>query len=282
MKIYLDCLPCLLRQSIDASRLASDKEEIQEAIVQEAIGLISNYQDYRYSPEIGREIHQIVKKHTNIPDPYKGIKEESIKTALEIYPSLKHFLYGKSDRLYWALKIAATGNIIDYGVYSHVNIEDKLMEELEKEFIISHMKKFKDQLKKSKNLLIIGDNAGETVFDRVLIEECLHLDITYAVRSEPIINDATLEDAQESGLGQCTKIISTACNAPGLIIDECSKEFLEIFNRADIIISKGQGNYETLSGVKREMFFLLKAKCPVIADSLGVEVNDYVFQWKGL
>ncbi len=282
MKIYLDCLPCLLRQSIDASRLASDKEEIQEAIVQEAIGLISNYQDYRYSPEIGREIHQIVKKHTNIPDPYKGIKEESIKTALEIYPSLKHFLYGKSDRLYWALKIAATGNIIDYGVYSHVNIEDELMEELEKEFIISHMKKFKDQLKKSKNLLIIGDNAGETVFDRVLIEECLHLDITYAVRSEPIINDATLEDAQESGLGQCTKIISTDCNAPGLIIDECSKEFLEIFNRADIIISKGQGNYETLSGVKREMFFLLKAKCPVIADSLGVEVNDYVFQWKGL
>ncbi len=108
-----------------------------------------------------------------------------------------------------------------------------------------------------------------------------NIDITYAVRSEPIINDATIEDARASGLEHCTNLVSTGCNAPGLIIDECTTQFKDIFNNADIVISKGQGNYETLSEAKREMFFLLKAKCPVIADKLGVSVNDYVFKRNG-
>ncbi len=279
MKIYLDCLPCLLRQGLEASRLATDKEEVQAKIMKEILDLISDYENYRYSPEIGREMHQIVKKHTGVLDPYKSIKEDNIKSALDIYPTLKHFLFRKADRLYWALKIAATGNIIDYGVYSNVNIEESINQELNKEFSIDHTKKLKGDLKESKNLLIIGDNAGETVFDKVLIEDLLYLDITYAVRDKPIINDATLEDARASGLGQSTRLISTGCKAPGLIIEECSKEFLDIYNKADIIISKGQGNYETLSGGNRKMFFLLKAKCPVISDRLGVNVNDYVFQW---
>lgn len=137
------------------------------------------------------------------------------------------------------------------------------------------------KLKKAKSLLIIGDNAGETVFDRVLIEDFLNLNITYAVRSEPIINDATIEDAYASGLEKCATLISTGCNAPGVILDECNEEFLNIFNNADIIISKGQGNYETLSEEKKEIFFLLKAKCPVISEKLGVSVNDYVFKWNG-
>ena len=223
-------------------------------------------------------MHQIVKKYTGIKDPYKAVKEKNISAAKEIYPLLKHFLYKKKERLYWALKIAATGNIIDSAIYSDIDLQNCIGQELEKEFSICDIEKLESKLKHAKNLLIIGDNAGETVFDRVLIEDLLRLDITYAVRSEPIINDATIEDARASGLDCSTRLISSGCNAPGMILDECSEEFLNIFNNADVIISKGQGNYETLSDQKREIFFLLKAKCPVISSKLGINVNEYVFK----
>ncbi len=126
-------------------------------------------------------------------------------------------------------------------------------------------------------MLIIGDNAGETIFDKVLIEELLNLEIIYAVRSGPIINDATIEDVELAGLNRQVRLISTGCDAPGVIRTECSQEFLKIFDEADIVISKGQGNYETLSEEEREIFFLLKVKCPVIAKHIGVDSGDYVF-----
>lgn len=281
MKISLDCLPCYLRQALKAARLGTDNTDIQAEIMKETIKLISDYDKFKCSPEIVRNIHNIVKKYTGNLDPYKEIKRKNISDAQAIYPLLKQFLSKKEDRLYWTLKIAATGNIIDYAVYHDVNIEKRVMEELKKKFAICDIERLKSDLKSAESLLIIGDNAGETVFDRVLIEDLLHLDITYAVRSEPIINDATIEDARLSGLDCCTRIISTGCNTAGLLLDECSDEFLNIFNSADIVISKGQGNYESLSEQKREIYFLLKAKCPVISMELGVEVNDYVFKWNG-
>ncbi len=281
MEIFLDCLPCFLRQVLEASRLATDKIDIQEEIMRETIQLISNYEDYKYSPEIGRDMHQIVKKYTGISDPFRHIKNENIENAIEIYPFLKCFLYKKTDRLYWALKISATGNVIDSAIYRDINIKESVERELEKKFSICDIEQLERKLRTAKNLLIIGDNAGETIFDRVLVEELLNLNITYAVRSEAIINDATIDDARDSGLEHCTKLVSTGCNAPGLILDECSEEFLQIFYEADIVISKGQGNYETLSDQKRKMFFLLKAKCPVVSNRLGVDVNDYVLKWNG-
>lgn len=282
MEICLDCLPCFLRQVLEASRMATNNMEIQTEIMKDTVMLISDYERFRYAPELGRAIHQIVKKHTGIKDPYRSIKCDNIRSALAIYPSLKHFLFKKEDRLYWALKIAATGNIIDSAINKDINIDKCIMNELEKEFTICDVNRMENELKRAKSLLIIGDNAGETVFDRVLIEDFLYLDITYAVRSEPIINDVTIIDACASGLEQCSKLISTGCNAPGVILDECSEEFLNIFNNADIVICKGQGNYEALSEQKRGMFFLLKAKCSVISERFGVNVNDYVFKWNGV
>jgi len=277
MEIFLDCLPCFLRQVLEASRMVTDRTEIHEDVMKEAINIIKDYQKFRYSPEIGRAVHQIVKQRTGNSDPYKEIKKENIKSALQVYPLLKQFLDEKTDKFYWACKIAATGNIIDSAIYNEINIEEAVGRELDKEFSICDLQKLKRELQQADSLLIIGDNAGETVFDRILIEE-MALDTIYAVRSEPIINDATMEDACASGLELRTRLISTGCNAPGLILHESTEEFLQIFHQADIVISKGQGNYETLSEQKREIYFLLKAKCPVIADDLGVNVNDYVLK----
>jgi uncharacterized protein with ATP-grasp and redox domains len=281
LDMTLDCLPCNLRQVLEASRLATDDMEIQEVIMKEAVELIADYKSYKKPPSLGRELHKLVYKHTGILDPYKRIKEENISKSLEIFPKLQRFLSKKDNKLYWALKIAATGNIIDLGVYSEVDIEESIIEELAKEFAVCNINKFEKELKHAKNILIIGDNAGETVFDRILIEELGDLDVTYAVRSGPVINDATIEDARASGLEECTRLISTGCDAPGTLLDECSDEFLEIFHNADMVISKGQGNYETLIEEQRGLFFLLKAKCPVNADSLKVNINDYVFKWNG-
>lgn len=278
MEIQLDCLPCFMRQVLDASRMATDKLDIQKAIIIDTAKLIQNYEEYRYSPSVGREMHSIVKRHTGVSDPYRQVKDRNIKAALGIYPTLKQYLFNKKDRLYWALKIAATGNIIDSAIYHDIDVESRVEKELGKEFAVCHTDRFEKLLKNCKTLLVIGDNAGETVFDRVLIEELLYLNIIYAVRSEPIINDATAEDVYASDFNRGIKVISSGCNAPGTIIEECSGEFLEIYNNADIVISKGQGNYETLSEQKREIFFLLKAKCPIVADRLGVHVGDYVLK----
>ncbi|SKC81090.1 damage-control phosphatase ARMT1 family protein [Maledivibacter halophilus] len=280
MEIQLDCIPCFLRQVLEASRMNTKDEEIQKEILLESINIIAEIDKYKSAPEVGRDLHRLVKKYTKVEDPYKELKEKSIETAERIYPDMKHFLYKQKERLYWALKISSVGNIMDAAIYGDKSIKENFLEEFDKEFKICEIEKFQKCLKNAKTLLIIGDNAGETVFDRVLIEELLQLDVIYAVRSKPIINDTTTKEAYDSQLQYSAKIISTGCDAPGVILDECSEEFKEIYDTADVIISKGQGNYETLSDESRGIFFLLKAKCPVIAKDIGVMVNDYVLMQK--
>ena len=281
MKIEPDCLPCLLNQILKASRMSTDDEETQKKILKDAVNIISKFDSYSYAPEVGRAMHSLVKEHTGIKDPYQKLKEKHLKMALQSYPDLKRFLFNQEDGLYWVLKIAAVGNVFDAAINSEIKDRDSLKAELSKEFKICDIPKFRQRLKNAKTMLIIGDNAGETVFDKVLIEEMLNLDISYAVRSGPIINDATIEDAQAAGLKSQVRLLSTGCDAPGVILSECSQEFIDIYNQADLVISKGQGNYETLSGEKRELFFLLKAKCPVIANDIGVNNGDYVFLYSG-
>ena len=279
MEIFLDCLPCILRQVLEASRMATDNQELQADIMEESIGILSDYKKYGSSPELVSAMHQIVKCLTGVSDPYKAVKERDIKVAKEAYPLLRQFLERKQNGLYWALKIAATGNIIDSAIYNTENLQNCIEKELVKEFSVCSLDIFEEKLKSAKSILMIGDNAGETVFDRVLIEHLTGYKITYAVRSEPIINDATLQDAYDSGLNDCADIITTGCGAPGAVLNQCSTEFLSAFNSTDIIISKGQGNFEALSDCRRPVFFLLKAKCTMIAARLSVNLNDYVFKY---
>ena len=280
MKIFIDCLPCMLKQVLEASRMATDDIIIQEQIINEAVKILSDYKEYGCSPELALAMHNTVKKHTNNSDPYDLIKSRDIKAAKKIYPFLKSFLQNKNDSLYWALKIAATGNVIDSAIYNNIDVEKSTELELEKEFAICDIESFNQELKQAETILIIGDNSGETVFDKVLIENLkqYNINIIYAVRNNPIINDATVKEAYESGLDCCTSIISTGCDAPGAVLEYCSNDFLDLFNNSDLVISKGQGNYEALSDCGRNTFFLLKAKCPMVSRRLGVNLNEYVFK----
>ncbi|NLC52500.1 MAG: DUF89 family protein [Firmicutes bacterium] len=283
MEVFLDCLPCVLRQVLEASRLATDRFEVQEAIMEEATALLTEYRKFRNAPELGGRMHQLVKKHTGVHDPYRQVKAENIRDALRVYPFLERYLSEQvdpSDRLYWALKIAATGNIIDAAVGSEADFMKNLEAELVKPFAVCDLTRFQEELERAENLLIIGDNAGETVFDRLLMDYLSDLEITYAVRGEPVINDATVDDVRASGFDPRIKVVSTGTTTPGLILEECTEEFVTLFYQADLVISKGQGNYEALMEEEgRGLFFLLKAKCLQVAEILGVQVNNYVFKW---
>jgi uncharacterized protein with ATP-grasp and redox domains len=182
------------------------------------------------------------------------------------------------DPLKTAVMLAITGNVIDFGANPQFRLEEEIQEVAQKEPTINHYEDLEDRLAHAREILYIGDNAGETVFDRVLIET-LGKPVTFVVREGPIINDATREDATKSGLDKVATVVSSGCDAPGTVLSRCTGEFLDHFERADLIISKGQGNYETLSGENRPIFHLLKAKCPVIAKDLGVEVGDWVIKY---
>lgn len=280
MEVFLDCLPCNLRQALEASRMATDDAKLQDKIMIEAAELLQEYRSFSCSPDICRSVHRIIKKYTGVNDPYKSVKEKDTQTAYELLPEIKSFVESGDDRLYRALKAAATGNILDSAVASGVNFKERAQAELQKRFSICDLEAFQSKLETAKSLLIIGDNAGETVLDRLLMEQFYGIEITYAVRSAPIINDATIEDALSCGIDKIARVIKSGCDTPGTIISECSDEFLRIFGSADIVISKGQGNYETLSGCGRGIFFLLKAKCAVISRLLGVSFGDYVFKYE--
>ena len=128
----------------------------------------------------------------------------------------------------------------------------------------------------AQDILYLADNAGEIVFDRLLIEQLPMQKITVVVKGFPIINDATMEDAVAAGLTEIVSVIDNGSDAPGTILEICSDAFVSRFEQADLIITKGQGNYETLSDIDKNIYFILKAKCPVIASDLGCPIGQMV------
>jgi uncharacterized protein with ATP-grasp and redox domains len=287
MKTYLDCIPCFFKQALEAARLAGCDEVTQKRILNEVSKLIINFRLESSPPEMGRAIYWLVKKVSNKEDPYKEIKEKSNRLALELYPELKRKVEDSKDRLLTAIELAIASNVVDYGVKNVLNVEEEIGKILNKDFesrskknrAIFDYQSFKDGLDKARTILYLADNAGEIVFDRILIEE-IDKEVICALRDRPIINDATLEDAKFCGLDRIAELISSGCDAPGILLDTCSKEFLRIYEAADLIISKGQGNFEALSNESRPIFFLFKAKCPVVARDIGCEVGDIVLKGK--
>jgi len=292
MKMFLDCLPCVLNQILDASRMSSADERLHAQIFKEGFALLARYGEYHSSPDLVADMHKIVKRITGVEDPYAEIKARDIKAASEAEPVLRAFLDdGSVDlsgaigsegdtgyaKMYRALKIAVTGNILDAAIMKNIDLTNSLGEELRRPFVLCDLSIFIDKLRRAKTILIIADNAGEAVFDRVMIEYLDRDDVVYAVRDVPIINDLTIGDAKSAGVDRCARVISCGSDAPAAIRSRCDPGFLELFGKADIVISKGQGNFEALSDCGRDVFFLLKAKCAVIAKRLGVKIGDDVF-----
>ena len=281
MRIYLDCYPCFLGQALQAGRFATGDEETLKRVLDAAADVIPKIPKDASPPEIGGIIHRIVREMTGDDDPYRAVKAENLAEAKRHYAAMKGHVRAAPDPLAYAARLAIVGNIIDYALVRDFDIENEIFSLAGKSLEIDDMPRLRTALETASSVLYLGDNVGETVFDKVFIEE-LGVPVTYAVRGRPVLNDVTADDAAASGLDEAARILSSGSAAPGTPLDECSEEFLEIFRTADVVISKGQGNYESLSGTERPVFFLLRAKCPVVAGDLNVPEGALILKGMNL
>ena len=277
MKTYLDCYPCFLRQALSAARRAHASVELQRHILLETMDQIRALPADATPPVMAERIHRMVRRLTDTPDPYGQSKRDATAQAMTMLPALRERVRTAPDPLETAVRIAIAGNIIDDGAAEEYDLQSTLARVLAQPFAIDGMARLRQALSEVDTILYLADNAGETVFDRVLIET-IALPVTYVVKAGPVINDATREDALAAGLDAVSRIIDNGADAPGTLLDRCSPAFRDQFAQAPLIIAKGQANYETLSEVRAPVFFLLQAKCPVIADDLGVPVGGVVLK----
>ena len=284
MRVYPECLPCLVKQGLNAAqKLNLPKEKLFE-VSKGGIKYLAGFEDYDRSPAYyAYHIQKLVKEITGEEDPFKEIKKISNRKALEIANGdlVREFLKS-GDPLRNALKLSAIGNILDFAILSEEEVYKKLHQLLEEDFTVNHYGRFKEELKTSKRILIIGDNAGEIVFDKFLVRELLNLnkEVVYAVKGKPILNDATMEDALEVSMTSLCKVVDNGNDRVGTDLSVASESFLEEWNKADLIISKGQANFESLSDInEKPIYFLLTAKCPPVANETGAKrVGALVFK----
>jgi uncharacterized protein with ATP-grasp and redox domains len=261
--------------------MVTDDPAVQEKVLKSVMRELLDVPLNKSPPSIAQTVYSIVHDITGCNDPYRALKAKYNGVAMEMYPCLKDIVDDSKDRLFTAVKLAIAGNIIDFGADIQVNIRKTIKDTLAREFAIDDYPEFVESLKDSENILYLADNAGEVVFDRVLIEEISdYANIVYAVKKKPIINDATVDDAIFCGINSLAEIVTTA-DTPGTILARCDPGFVATYRSADMIISKGQGNYESLSEEDGNIFFMLLAKCPVIAADLGVEIGDAVLKHVG-
>ncbi|WP_319521828.1 ARMT1-like domain-containing protein [uncultured Desulfosarcina sp.] len=275
MKVYYDCYPCFLRQSIEAARHAGATDPQVKAVLQSVLQTIMGLNERATPPEIAGVIHRTVRETLKIEDPYEKEKEKSTQEALAIYPDLKK-LAGDGSDMGTLLRIAIAGNIIDAGVGGrHGDLWDTVERVLAQPFAIDDSETLIREMGRYERILYLADNAGETVFDRVFIETIDNA-VTYVVKGHPVLNDATAKDALAAGLDRCAAIVDNGSDAPGTVLDSCSQEFKRIFESSDLILAKGQANYESLSQAGEKVFCLLQVKCPVIAKDIGAPVGSIV------
>jgi uncharacterized protein with ATP-grasp and redox domains len=279
----LDCFPCVFRQALSAARHASDDRRLHEEVLRR-IAVFYATQPLGETPaHFSRHAYRIVSEVTGVADPFRAEKQRFNALALAMLPECRAALATSDDPLATGAHLAVAGNIIDLGIAEDLDIHGTLRTALHVPFVINHLERLRAKLAGAASLLYIGDNAGEIVLDRLFIEVIgqlyPELDVTFTVKAGPIINDATMDDALAAGMLDVCTVIDVGGACIGAPLDQVSQAFMQRFERADVIISKGQGNFETLSSAtQRPVFFILKAKCALVAQELGATFGDSVLK----
>jgi len=281
MKTYLECIPCFLNQAIKAMNLTNQNNKTKEKVLKELMSKLANFDLNKKPPEFARLVYNILTDITGNEDPFKEIKKRDNQHALNLLPEIKNIIESSEDKLLTTIKIAIAGNIMDFALNSDYNLKKKIEEVLESDFAINDYEKFKENIKKASSIAYLADNAGEIVFDKLVIEKIKEINnckIYFFVKGRPIVNDATEIDAKIVGIDNLdsTEVRNINTGFPNTGIKKESKEFNDFIQKIDLVISKGQGNYESLSEVDANIYFLLIAKCPVIARDLGVEKGNII------
>ena len=269
MKSKPECDRCFMRQAENAARRMRLGEAQRQQLLDSVAEQLQQAPIDVPPPVRASRVHACVREHTHNPDPYLEAKQAATAHALTLYPRLKAMIAAADDPLDTAIRLAIAGNIIDLGVADEYDLEASIQRVLKLRPAIDQLDRLKSAIGQSATLLYLADNAGETVMDRLLIET-MSKPVTYVVKGGPAVNDATRADAIAAGLHHCCEIIDNGAASLGTLLDQCSSNFVQRFNKAELIIAKGMANYESLAGTRSGLYFLLQAKCAVIADHLGV------------
>lgn len=289
MRTKLECIPCSFQLIANSCQLLGLPEAVAKKMMDELGSHLSEHPLSLTPPELSIIIQQNLVHYSKMRDPYYSIKRKSNKSALSIIESLRSLVKESDDPLKSSVAFACAGNIIDFGISNHhVDIEKEIANILEMEGELLHttephlfeIERFAKDLTKAKKLLFVGDNAGEIVFDKILLETINSLypdvELSYAVRGKPIFNDALLEDAHECGIDRVATILDSGVDTPGLVLKRASEQFLSLYEGFDLIIAKGQGNFEALSETSGPIYFLLITKCDAVAQELGSSIRQII------
>ena len=281
MKIDTACIECIINQSYKVANAIGADKSLTNKITSTIKEMSKNFSYDDNPPEIASYVYEKMAQLANKKDLYDEVKKLSTKKAISFVPLLKEKLQKSDNKLLTATKIAVAGNVIDLAACVEFDLDEELQKIFDTEFAYDDFDRFEIEIKKAKEILVIGDNVGEHIFDYMFVETLQelfpHVDVHYMVRGNPIINDVTMQEAQEAGFDKLCNLVDSGVNTPGFAYDRASLYAKELFDNVDLVISKGMGNYECLTPSHRgNIFFLLKVKCGVVASSLDKEIGDII------
>lgn len=282
MDIKYECLPCITKQAIRIATKVTDDVEKQRDIIGYGLEVVSKHALKSNAPYVTALISAYASKVSGVKDSYYEEKKRFNKIAENIIEEFqfKTLIDQSEDPLDTAVRLSIAGNIIDFGLGIEIK-ESHVRESVDKNMTCALFglttDVLRDKINKARKIMIIADNSGEIVFDKLLVNQLPREKVVYAVKGGPIVNDATMEDVIEVGMDKLVDVVDSGVAIQGTFLEECSDEFMKVYSEADLIISKGQANFETLSGVKhKDIVFLLRAKCKCVADEIGCETGDFV------
>lgn len=284
MKANLDCIPCQLRQTLKILRMSTDDRGVQEKVLRDAVIHVARNRWDCDPMTLMKQVFDMMTQATGNKDPYRELKVESNDEVLQLYPELQRHIQDSDDALFTAFKLAVAGNIMDFGAKDHFDIQETIQHVLKTDFAKNDYQQFSASLQGASSLLLFADNAGEIVLDKLLLETIMQhrsLDkITVVVKEHPILNDATMQDVDYTGLStvpniQFRQVNTTTSNGHAAWMPEEAAAWIQ---EHDLVLSKGQANYESLSEYKG-VYFLLIAKCPIVADDAGTYNGALIFTY---
>ncbi len=281
MKIATECVDCIINQSLKVADAIGADSDLRTRLSSTVEAMSKNFSFELSPPEVASDVYEKMAEIANKEDLYDEVKALSTKKAQAFIPFLQEQIQNASDKLLTATKIAVVGNVIDLAAAVEFDLAEEIDKIFHTEFAHNDFEVFCLELQKAKKVVILGDNVGEHIFDAMFLEVMQEIyptiEFYYMVRGKPIINDVTFKEAYEAGFDRLCHLVDSGVNTPGFAYGRANKEAQALFDTADLVISKGMGNYECLSPSHRKnICFLLKVKCDVVARSLGQNVGDIV------
>lgn len=281
MKIEEACVGCIINQSFKVADAIGADERLKERLTSAVTKSSKDFSFSQTPPEVASDVYEMMAVIAGKKDLYDEVKAHSTQKALSFVPYLQTIIDRSEDKLLTATKVAIAGNVIDLAAEVEFDLSEEIAKIFDTRFDHDDFDRLKSSLKKAKTLLVIGDNVGEHIFDYLFIETVLKLypslKISYMVRGCAIINDVTMKEAKEAGFDKLCHLVDSGVNTPGFTYNRANEESKRLFDSADLVITKGMGNYECLSpACRKNIAYLLKVKCQVVASSLGKEIGSII------